>query len=297
VDIYTAADEASGYEDAGVKSQGALPLRSSGSWGNFVWASREVVDIPEGRFTLFIRCPEKEGAGDLDIAGLVPGDIAKDWSAPREIANGTFLEDGKPLAFSRPALEERRATARLMARIAEIFPTELFPNGSFEGVGADVPQPWTAMGPGNRIESLDGNRVLKIGGRQVFEWKAPKPILWDEPYVLTCRVKCDGLSKGQRLCLWPQLPDKHEPPGGPQFTGWWKGTLGWQNVEIRFHMPKHITRFTIFFDAMDGDYAGTCWYDDFSLRPAGVGQSSDLDMSGITLSPNILVKLARKHDP
>lgn len=164
------------------------------------------------------------------------------------------------------------------AQVAPPSPNELIPNGSFEQTNDKGEVAVWRPGAGNSFETEDGNRVLKITASQTFEWDMPNKAIWNTEYILSFRVKAEKVPVGQRLCLWTRLPDRHEPPNGPLFTPWWQGTFKWKTMSMKLKMPIGVTRFIIFFNS-NGDWAGTSWLDDFSLRPVN-DRPLELDTSG-----------------
>lgn len=151
---------------------------------------------------------------------------------------------------------------------------ECIANGSFEKL--DEKGKVAIWGsPNNPFEMVDGKRGLRMDaarGGSKFEWAMPDRIVWDADYILSYTVKSDvaagGGGQGMRLCLWARLPDQHEPPNGPLFTKTWSGKFGWKKMEMRFRMPRGVSRFIIFPEPRVGKAEGTSWVTDISIRPA-----------------------------
>jgi hypothetical protein len=144
---------------------------------------------------------------------------------------------------------------------AALSPNELFEDGGFENptikVNADTEQGIILEGA-NRVMQL-----IKHGHH--FAWTPPEAPIWNTEYILSFRIKTNN-TEGSRLCLWNQLPDQHEPPKGPIFSKYYKGTSDWTTEEVRFTMPIGISRFILFLDHVNSK--GWCRIDDISIRPA-----------------------------
>ncbi|GEM_PF-2756287 len=218
------------------------PIFSENCSGTFDWKKDEVkFKMPDGitRITLF-----------LDFGGIHPAGEAV-W-----LDEISIRPVGAPAEFAK------------ISGGANI-PRECIPNGNFEDIDEDgkVLTPWGKVGDGNSFELEGINTFLKVTPKSklALSWKAkPGIIEYGKEYRFSFRIKGDDL-KNFRFCLWTQLPDKHEPPNGPIFSEWQKGTFDWKKEEVKFKMPDGITRFTIFFDGMQN--GGTVYVDDLSIMP------------------------------
>lgn len=164
---------------------------------------------------------------------------------------------------------------------ASVSPNECFANGSFSQTDAGgKPAVWAAqLDKTAAFEHVDGHTAIKYTQNQTFQWDMPGKPIWNTDYVFTFRVKGQDAPK-ERLCLWTQLPDQHEPPNGPLFTEFWQGTFDWKTVQLRFHMPSGIARFMVFFNGANGQ--GASWLTDFSMRPVD-DAPLELDTAGPSL--------------
>lgn len=99
----------------GLRELGDLKLPRTGGWDKYGWVATPVGDLAAGRLALVVRCTEPRGAGDLDVAGLVPDDPESRWMPPNEVKDGRFVGTGATLATPRPdarLAEAEKATAR-----------------------------------------------------------------------------------------------------------------------------------------------------------------------------------------
>ncbi len=91
----------------GGKPQDAKPLgklrtaRTSG-WTKYQWISVPVGDLAAGDHYLIVNCRERGGAGDLDVAAVVPNDKESRWMPPNEVKDGKFVGSGALLDAARP---------------------------------------------------------------------------------------------------------------------------------------------------------------------------------------------------
>jgi hypothetical protein len=98
-----------------LRALGDLKLPRTGGWNRYRWITTPVGDLAAGRYALVVRCTERHGAGDLDVAALVPDDAESRWMPPNEVKDGKIVGEGTLLDAPRPddrMTEEERAAAR-----------------------------------------------------------------------------------------------------------------------------------------------------------------------------------------
>lgn len=98
-----------------LRELGDLRLPRTGGWDKYRWISTPIGDLSAGRYALVVRCTEPRGAGDLDVAGLVPDDAQSRWMPPHEVKDGKLIGAGKALESARTddrLTDEEKAAAR-----------------------------------------------------------------------------------------------------------------------------------------------------------------------------------------
>ena len=159
--------------------------------------------------------------------------------------------------------------------LAQPAPGELVPNGGFDANGT----PWPGFKDSN-YQTFDGNRALKLTGKDRLDWTPKTAPQANGEYVLSARVRGENVVlpadkggadatkwQGFRLALWAQTADGKTRLAKPFFAGSLKGTFDWQTLQTRFTMPEGTGKFALFLD-FDGGVGGTVWVDDVSIKPA-----------------------------
>ncbi len=96
------------------KPLGKLRTARTGSWTRYRWISLPVGDLAAGDHYLIVNCRERRGAGDLDVAAVVPNDKQSRWMPPNEVKDGKFVGSGALLDGARP---DDRMTEQALADI------------------------------------------------------------------------------------------------------------------------------------------------------------------------------------
>lgn len=83
------------------KTLTSLKMPPTKGWEKYQWLSLPVGDLSAGQHFLVVRCKERGGAGDLDVAGLV-SKPADNWMPPNKVKDNQLAGEGETLDAPRP---------------------------------------------------------------------------------------------------------------------------------------------------------------------------------------------------
>jgi hypothetical protein len=106
-----------GDQPQAAKPLAKLAANRTGSWTKYRWISVPLGDLAAGSYHLTVACRERGGAGDLDVAAIVPDDPQSRWMPPNDVKDGELVGPGQTLDAPRP---DDRMTEQDLAAIEAI---------------------------------------------------------------------------------------------------------------------------------------------------------------------------------
>jgi hypothetical protein len=95
LDLFLGPPDAGKTDEPKVRRLGRVWLRPTGDWDRYAWATLFVGELSAGRYRLFLVCPAENGAGDLDVLGIVDDRHDGLWKPPNRVVNGRLVGQGQ----------------------------------------------------------------------------------------------------------------------------------------------------------------------------------------------------------
>jgi hypothetical protein len=152
LDVFVGPPGAGWQNDPGMRELGTMPLKSTNSWETGGWATIPAGDIAPGLWRILFVLNTEAAAGNLDIAGLVPGDVHGTWRPPAQAADGKLFDEGYLNALATTAGDR---TSLLAACAAGTHAA---------GYRLDLVTLWTLTDAHAGIQNLRSRSLASFGG-------------------------------------------------------------------------------------------------------------------------------------